>query len=256
MKTSTLAALVTAGTIAALAAPATAAYANPTETRGCGAVVHDHINKADNGHGTPSEWADLSLDRTTSIRCAGDGEYKVTLVDQGTLKTRPGAGTPNGTGGTIAAAVPGKVVGIYRLTVHGQLDVPKQRDTSVGSTAYVQQLFTTDSTVTGGAYRWAYRTVCDEHWLDSSKNNDGQGAAAGNITGKTCSKPTPTPSPTTTSPSGNGGGTPTAVPSGAPQTGDGTGSGGGNMPLILGGALVVVAGLGAGGWTLRHRGQH
>jgi hypothetical protein len=255
MKISTLAALVTAGTFAALTAPATA-YAAPTQTRGCGAVVQDHINKTDSGHGTPAEWADLSLDRTTAIRCVGDGEYKVTLVDHGTLTTKVGAGTPNGTGGTITHAVPGKVAGLYRLTVHGQIAVPKQRDTTLSSTAYVAQLFTKDSTVTGGAYAWGYRTVCGEKWLDSSANNDGQGAAAGNITGKTCSKPTPTPTPTPTSPGGNGGGTPTAVPSGAPQTGDGSGSGGSNMPLILGGALVVAAGLGAGAWTLRRRGQH
>jgi hypothetical protein len=254
MKSTTLAALVAAGTLTALAAPATSAYAAPARGSGCGQVVHDHIAKTDSGHGTPAEWADLSLNRTTTIRCAGDGEYTVTLVDRGTLTTRVGGGTPNGTGGTIGHAVPGKVAGIYRLKVHGQLAVPRQRDTSAASTAYVSSLFAQGAEVKGGAYAWAYKTVCGEHWLDSSANNDGQGAAAGNITGKTCSKPTPTPTPT--SPGGDGGGTPTTVPVGAPQTGDGTG-GGGNTPLMLAGGLVVLAGLGAGCWTvLRRRVQH
>jgi hypothetical protein len=205
-------------TVAVLAVPATAsAHTLPK----C-AVVHDHIAKTDNGHGTPSEWADLSLNRTTTV-CGN----QVTLVDRGTLWTRKGAGTPNGTGGQILNRVPGVVRGVYHLTVSGGQLAHQHGDTSASSTEYVKSLFSDGTTVTGGAYAWAYGTRC-ERWLDSSANNDGQGAAAGNITGKLC-KPhqSPTPTPTPTSPGGGGGSTPTTVPSGAPQTGDGS-SGGGN----------------------------
>lgn len=205
----TIAALVTTGTIAALAAPV-AAYASTTHTPKCGAVVRDHITKADNGHGTPAEWADLRLSRVTTIRCTGPNTYKVTLIDNGTLKTRPGAGTPNGTGGQISHGVPGTVTGIYHLTVNGQLAVPDHRDTTKGSTDYVTSLFAQGAQVDGGGYAWAYKTRCGEHWIDSSENNDGVGPAAGNITGKTCRPHHPTPTPTT--------GTPTPTPSGTTPT--------------------------------------
>lgn len=197
----TIAAAITAGSILALAAPA-AAYATPLAST-CSAEVRDHIAKTDNGHGTPAAWADLSLNRATTIQCAGPGTYKVLLVDTGTLKTRVGAGTPNGTGGTIANAVPGKVEGVYGLTVKGQLSIPLPRDTTLSSTAYVAQLFAAGATVTGGDYVWTYTTRCGERWLDSSKNNDGIGAQAGNVTGKTC-RPRTTPTPST--------GTPTPTP--------------------------------------------
>lgn len=259
MRTTTLAALAAAGTLTALAAPATA-YATTVHAPKCSAVVNDHINKTDNGHGTPSEWADLSLSRSTSIQCTSPGHYKVLLVDRGTLRTRAGAGTPNGTGGTIAHAVPGKVDGVYGLTVTGELAIPKQRDTSLSSTEYVRQLFAQGATVTGGDYAWTYTTRC-EKWLDGSKNNDGQGSVAGNITGKLCPKPShsPTASPSTTPTSSSGGGssTPTTVPVGAPQTGDGTSGGGPNVALIAGGALMVLVGLGGGvALRMRRRGQH
>jgi hypothetical protein len=216
-------------------------------------VIHDHVNKTDNGHGTPPEWADLSLSRTTTV--CGD---KVVLVDKGTLRTRVGAGTPNGTGGQITDRVPGVVRGIYRLTVAGGTLAHQHGDTSASSTDYVKSLFSEGTTVTGGAYAWAYKTRC-EHWLDSSANNDGQGAAAGNITGKLCGKPShsPTPTPTPTAPSDNGGSsTPTSVPSGAPQTGDGSGSGGGNVALMAAGSLVCMVAVGGGLLLWRRRSQH
>jgi hypothetical protein len=209
MKRLTLGILITAGALTATAAPV-AAYASTAHTKPCGAVVHDHIAKTDSGHGTPAEWADLSLARTTTVHCTGPGTYAVTLVDHGTLRTKVGGGTPNGTGGAITNRVPGAVVGLYRLTVTGTLAVPAHRDTSLSSTAYVTSLFASGAEVKGGAYGWRYRTVCGEHWLDSSANDDGAGAAAGNITGKTC-RPhghpsgTPTPTPTDT-------GTPSPTP--------------------------------------------
>jgi hypothetical protein len=238
--------------VAVLAVPA-AASAHTAHTPKC-QVVHDHIAKTDNGHGTPPEWADLSLNRTTTV--CGD---QVILVDKGTLWTRTGAGTPNGTGGQITDRVPGIVRGVYHLTVSGGQLAHEHGDTSASSTEYVKSLFSDGTTVTGGKYAWAYKTKCGEHWLDSSANDDGQGAAAGNITGKTCGKPShsPTPSDTPTSPSGDGGSsTPTTVPSGAPQTGDGSGQGGGNAVLMAGGAALCAVGVGSGLLLWRRRQQH
>jgi hypothetical protein len=258
MRTTTIAAAITAGTILTLATPA-AAHATTSHTAKCAdAGVTDHINKTDNGHGTPAEWADLRLKRYVGIQCTSPGHYKVLISDDGTLRTRVGAGTPNGTGGQITHRVPGTVHGVYGLAVDGELAIPAHRDTSLSSTEYVKSLFADGATVTGGEYAWTYVTRCGEKWRDWSKNNDGQGAAAGNITGKTC-RPShsPTPTPTPTSPSGTPTSSPTTVPVGAPQTGDGTGHGGGpGALLVLGGFAMVGAGALAGVVMLRRRGQH
>ena len=178
------------------------AYATTGHTGKCAAGVQDHVTKTDTGHGTPAEWADLSFRRYAGIQCTSPGHYEVLLTDDGTLSTRPGAGTPNGTGGTIAHRVTGTVHGVYGLKVTGELAVPAQRDTTLSSTEYVRQLFKAGATVAGGEYAWTYTTRCGEKWLDWSKNNDGAGAQAGNITGKLCQihrRPTPTPTPTDSS---------------------------------------------------------
>jgi hypothetical protein len=57
------------------------------------------------------------------------------------LATRPGAGTPNGTGGQIANRVRGVVAGVYRLTVSGVTVTHQHGDTSLSSTEYVKPLF-------------------------------------------------------------------------------------------------------------------
>lgn len=255
MKPISLAALAATGTITALATPVTA-YAAPATAPRC-VVVHDHITKTDTGHGTPAEWADLSLNRTTTV--CGD---QVRLVDVGTLWTKPGAGTPNGTGGTIAHRVHGTVHGTYALTVTGGTLAHRHGDTSLSSTAYVKSLFSDGATVTGGTYTWTYTTRCGERWVDSSTNNDGQGAAAGNITGRACPSTTPTARPSTmpTAPSSGGDGstTPTTVPVGAPQTGDGTTASSGHNTWLVGAGtgLILCAGVSWVVVRMRRRGHH
>src|SRR5690349_4341122 len=64
---------VTAVAAAGLAGLGGAAYASGTDD--C-KIVRDHITKTDNGHGTPPEWADLSLHRATKV-CQTDGAYDV-----------------------------------------------------------------------------------------------------------------------------------------------------------------------------------
>jgi hypothetical protein len=183
------------GLAAVLAVPATA-YA--TGTAPVCTVVHDHITKTDSGHGSPAEWADLSLRRATKV--CGDEKtgYEITLTDKGSLWTRPGAGTPNGAGGQIARRAKGAVDGTYTLTATGGKLAHRHGNTTAGGTDYVKSLFSEGTTVTGGGYSWTYATQC-EKWVDASSNNDGQGEQAGNITGKRCPKPTPTPTPTETS---------------------------------------------------------
>lgn len=185
-----LAMTATAGVMACVPA---VAYATTSGT-GC-QTVHDTITKTDNGHGTPSEWADLVLHRSTKVCGDEKAGYTVTLTDVGRLWTRVGAGTPNGTGGQISHRVPGKVRGRYSLTVTGGTFTRSHRNVAGSSTEYVTSLFTQGATVTGGAYSWTYDTAC-EYWVDSSANDDGQGDTAGNITGKPCHTPKPTPTPT------------------------------------------------------------
>lgn len=216
-------------TIAAvgLATAATAVSALPasayTVSKPKCVTAFDHLNKTDNGHGTPSEWADLSFNRKTTV-CA-DGT--ITLADKGSLWTRTGAGSPNGTD-TVKHRVRGHFTGVYHLTFavpdnFSLKDVKHHGNVAAaGSTAYVQSLFPEGSAaVAGGAYAWKYYTVCKEFWLDASTNDDGIGAQAGDITGKLCRacrpprhhhpKPTPTPTesesptptPTVTVPAGD-----------------------------------------------------
>ena len=201
-----------AATVAVLAIPAVASVASATTGTGKCTTVHDHVNKTDNGHGTPSEWADLSLNRSTKI-CKTSTGYDITLTDKGRLRTIKGAGTPNGTGGQILNRVPGVVYGLYSLTATDGTPTGKHGDTSLSSTEYVKSLFSDGTTVTGNKYAWAYQTLCGEKWLDSSVNSDGQGPAAGNITGKRCGKPTPTPSSSDTA-------TPTPTPSTSTPAGE------------------------------------
>lgn len=221
-------AIITAGAVTAAGLVGLAGAASATSST-C-PVVHDGITKTDNGHGTPAEWADLVMHRTTTV--CGDAEhgYTVTLTDSGKLFTRPGAGTPNGTGGHISRRVGGSVNGTYHLTVTGGTFTRSHRNVAGSSTEYVRSLFNGDAQVAGGVYSWAYTTRC-EKWVDSSANNDGQGAAAGNITGKRCGRPHPsptgtaTPSPTPSSSATDGPSTageapaPTPVPSDLPVTG-------------------------------------
>lgn len=185
----------TAG-LAAAAVPA-AAYAATGSAASC-QTVHDVIMKTDDGHGTPPEWANLVMRRATKVCGDEKAGYTVTLTDVGRLWTITGAGTPNGTGGQITHRVPGRAHGTYSLTVTGGTPAHRHGNTSLSSTDYVKSLFSEGATVTGGAYSWTYVTVCGEKWVDSSANNDGQGDAAGNITGKLCHKPKPTPTPTPT----------------------------------------------------------
>jgi hypothetical protein len=180
--------------------------ADATTQPKCQTTFSFYVAKNDNGHGTPSEWASLHLKRTVKVNTKN---HTVSLFDVGSLTTIKGAGTPNGTGGQILNSVPGAVVGHYTLTYTGGNPTCHNGNTSLSSTEYVKSLFTEGTTVTGGDYAWYYKTRCGEHWLDSSKNNDGQGAQAGNITGKLCKgcpgwhKPPyhhPTPKPTTPKP--------------------------------------------------------
>ncbi|MCW2948409.1 MAG: hypothetical protein JWR24_5126 [Actinoallomurus sp.] len=228
MKKLAISAAVLAASAAVLAVPATA---NARTGSTLCTVVHDHITKTDSGHGTPAEWADLSLARLTSVCPNPAGGYTVHLVDIGALWTRTGAGTPNGTGGQITRRVRGLVHGVYDLTATGALkSASPHGDVTASSTDYVKSLFTPESVVTGGAYNWTYVRPC-EQWVDSSANSDGQGAAAGNITGKVCpGKPTqpptstPTPAPSTTTgspaPSPSGSTPPGVAPAPTPVTGD------------------------------------
>jgi hypothetical protein len=189
--------------IVALAVP-TAASAHTAQLTNC-PTVHDHITKTDNGHGTPGAWADLSLSRSTKVCGNETVGYKIQLTDKGSLWTRKGAGSPNGTAEQILNRVRGGVYGTYTLTATGGKLVNKHGDVSASSTEYVKSLFSDGTTVTGSTYAWAYATRC-EKWLDSSVNNDGQGAAAGNITGKLCGRPSHSPTPTSSA-------TPTPTPS-------------------------------------------
>jgi hypothetical protein len=166
-------------------------------------VVHTQVrNHPDNGHGTPSHWANDTWNRTTTLHDNGNGTFKVTLQGTGTYKTIKDAGSPNGTGAKVKRVATGQFTETLTATVTGSLkgktalhnldgtiynDGKKVKKTTgqwlvtpfkSGATAHIDSY----------SYTYAAKGGC-ETWTDASDNNDGQGAAAGNITGAKCTAP-------------------------------------------------------------------
>lgn len=168
-------------------------------------------NKPDNGYGSPSHWADLTFVRTVTVHPVTADTYEITVKDAGTLVTRKNAGSPNNN-----VPIARKLGGTYSSTVHygivtGSLDLNKVGDIDgnvydvkaginpPSTGAWSKLLFKAAPVATGGditSYQFLYRTLdeqWDERWNDGTdtrftNNNDGQDAAAGDITGKLTSK--------------------------------------------------------------------
>jgi hypothetical protein len=174
-------------------------------TPGAGASVPADVvvtatvrNHPDNGHGSPSEWADLTFKRTMKIHSNGDGTYALTTTDVGSLITRKGAGSPNN-GVRIARTLSGQFSSASAGSATGTLsdnyldNDKKVFDPKTGhpfsSSEWFKSFF--KEGVTGspfsGHYAFTYKTV-DEKWIDADTNDDGQDQSAGDITGKLSSK--------------------------------------------------------------------
>jgi hypothetical protein len=162
------------------------------------------LNHADNGHGTPSHWADDTWTRVTLVHANGDGTFKVTLQGTGKFRAIKDAGSPNGTGAKVKRAVGGQFTETMEATVTGSLKSKVALHNLDGTTyndkhqvhkttgQWLVTPFKAGATahITSYAYTYAAKGGC-EVWTDSSDNNDGQGAAAGNVTGKHCQAPPP-----------------------------------------------------------------
>ncbi len=159
-------------------------------------------NHPDNGHGSPSHWADLNFQRSMVLHDNGDGSFAVTTTDTGTLVTRKGAGSPNDNK-VISRALPGGYSSTSHGKITGVLDSNyadhdgKSFDDKNGNpfkSAEWAKLFFQDG-ATGSPfdtdYSFTYKTL-DEQWIDASNNDDGQDSSAGDITGKLTSKLTAT----------------------------------------------------------------
>lgn len=152
-------------------------------------------NHPDNGHGTPSHWADDTFVRSMKIHNNGDGTFALTTTDTGTFTTRKGAGSPNNnvtiartlTGGFSSSST-GTMTGTLRsnyLDENGKTFDDKNGNPFT-SNGWASTFF--DAGATGGpfsiGYSFTYKTA-DEQWIDASNNGDGtDDPAAGDITGK------------------------------------------------------------------------
>lgn len=157
-------------------------------------------NHADNGHGSPSHWADDTFVRTTTIHHESGDTYTVTLTGTGTFKTVKGAGSPNGSGDKVARTAKGVFTEWLTATVHGSLKgkvalhnldgtiYNDKRKTHKTTGQWLVAPFKKNAQAATTAYSYTYQSsACSaEKWTDASTNNDGQGAAAGNVTGKKC----------------------------------------------------------------------
>lgn len=153
-------------------------------------------NHPDNGHGTPSRWALDSFTRTMVVRKTGTNAYTLITTDTGTFTTILNAGSPNGTGAKITRVITGKFSSRDTGHVTGGALLPNAKKLSgkhyddlhgtpfPAGGAWAKIFFAGTAAVSPfDAYDFRY-TTADERWIDASTNNDGQGAAAGNITGK------------------------------------------------------------------------
>lgn len=177
---------------AALTVPAAAASAQAAP--GSATAVTTLKNVPDNGHGTPSEWAVDTMQRTVTVTRgsqapAADCElssgtcwsYSAKLTDLGTFVTKPGAGTPNQACAGCAGeqvktpAQSGYLTGTYSITFYASSGsprpslVPRMHDdhgvaasAPFTSTSWPQLFFpagTHFSAMNGGAYSWTYLLV-------------------------------------------------------------------------------------------------
>lgn len=231
-----------------LATGVSVALATPAQATGPDVLKATIKDSPDDG--CPA-WARDTFTRTTTITAAGEGKYKVAIVDKGTFVTQKDAATPGDPAATIQAEATGTITGSGEFTVTGtliadlkQLDgkvfdnsgyacksnVPAERTTG----NWPKQFFTEGAQVSGiDPWTWTYKTACEERTESSAA------AAEGNITGKVC----PTP-PATTPPATRPAADPTTPPAGA----------GGGLP-VTGAPILVIAGAGvllvlAGGGAL------
>jgi hypothetical protein len=189
--------LVTAGLVGAgmiLAAAPGAGASVPADV----VVTATVNNHPDNGHGSPSQWADDNFVRTMKIHDNGNGTYALTTTDKGSFVTHKGAGSPNN-GVSIARTLKGTYSSASTGTATGALAAnyrdsdKKVFDPKAGhpfsSNEWFKSFF--QSGVTGSPfsthYAFTYATV-DEKWLDADTNDDGQADVAGDVTGKLSSE--------------------------------------------------------------------
>jgi hypothetical protein len=172
------------------AALASGAVANADTS--CSGPISTHTDRPDSGH--HGDWADLSLTRSVVICSTGTANhYTATITDDGSLTTRDGQSPREGK--PLAAGATGTVHGTYAWTfVAENLDLTKlvspPADTTTGN--WLKELVKASGgkwcSGSGSDYTWTY-TTCAEKWVDSSSNDDGTAADAGDITGLKCTKP-------------------------------------------------------------------
>jgi hypothetical protein len=180
------------------------------------------MTHSDSGNGTPSTWALDGFVRKVTICATGYADeaksieyYHAVVTDTGSFKTILGAGSPNGTGAAITHVTTGTFTGGFTADFTAKKDGPVSGHGGTTSTwvrGYFGEEFKGASI--NDDWSWIYTTCCGERWTDAAKNNDGQGATAGNITGKTC-KPSPAPTSSTSPapPTPPASASPTPVPS-------------------------------------------
>jgi hypothetical protein len=201
-----------------LAAASGAAQAAPVLT----AVTHVVNNDDDGGNGFWSvddvtRTVTFSVDTTTTdcatVLPAGNTCYSATVTDHGQWNAIAGAFTPNQHGGFLGRKIAHAVTGTFSGGATYAFYAPTADVPSAANVAHlVNDHFTKptsgeDSTsqwylqaflpgqqgaVHGpgilNTWSWTYRDAC-ESWTDSAANGDGQGNAAGNITGRVCAVP-------------------------------------------------------------------
>lgn len=202
---------IVAGTLLAVS-PANAAV-----EENCKTIVSTVVDRPDNGHGSPSNWALDDFTRTVKV-ChvpapvptlavaenvvpVQSWNYHVTVTDSGTFDTIGGAHRSPNNGNALLGGVHGTLKGGFTADVEapadwqffnpGALDgktftgTPGTEAGGPTTSTWVKALWT-DGIGEGSKFindwAWVYKT-CNEYWIDAVKTEGGTTSAAGDITG-------------------------------------------------------------------------
>lgn len=199
--------------------------------------------------GQHGDWASDNFSRYTTVTPNADGSYDVTINDNGSFTTLAGASSPRDGVTLPDTPVTGDLKGQMTFKVISEVKpnaelLPKSVNGKPNTSDWPRRLFPpdTDVTITSTGYTWLYSTKC-ESWKDSSDNNDGSDASAGDITGKVCPSDSPSASASPSASPSSAGAVPvasstTTAPT-LPVTGTPTG-----IFLAAGVAAVVIGAAG------------
>lgn len=180
----------------------------------CKTATTTVTNHPDNGHGSPTHWANDNYTRVTKVCLVAEPQaalksvevpaahYAITVTDHGTFTTVGGAHRSPNNGHALKGGVTGEMKGgftadiiapagwqFFNLDALNGKTFTGESGTEAGgptTSTWVKALWSAGigegSKPINDDWAWVYQT-CNEYWIDSLKTDDGTSSKAGDITG-------------------------------------------------------------------------